>query len=316
MKTAVLTADTRHPEDGVVGYEGSDATGFFPAENAIYWIGDAGISASLSDMLAYEGWIDATRDDENSLYRRASVPPVFADGKPAAYGYGLAHETIAGLDCTGHGGALRGFRAHRKNARAARLSVVVMFNHEADAHGAVQDLIEAAMGHKPAAEAPIPDGWDGQWIGPNGLLTRLESGRTHADLHHAGGADRLVLAADGTLVAPGVVLARGPQGVTMTRSDDNTQATLTPLPLLDSADGAAIAGTTTRMNWAQRWRSWRAAAASMRALPDFWAPGGWSGWPRRARMSGRWPPAGRWMHPRRATGRWWSHAMARARSAG
>ena len=242
MKTAVLTSDTRHPEDGVVGYEGSDGTGFFPAENAIFWIGDAGISASLSDMLAYEGWIDATRNDENSLYRRASVPPTFKDGIPAAYGFGIDRETIAGLDCTGHGGALRGFRAHRKNARAARLSVVVMFNHEADAHGAVQYLIEAAMGHKPGVEVPIPDGWDGQWIGPNGLLTRLESGRNHADLHHSGGADRLVLAADGTLAAPGVVLARGPQGVTMARADDNTHATLTPLAVLDSADGAAIAG--------------------------------------------------------------------------
>ncbi len=242
MKTAVLTADTRHPVDGVVGYEGSDATGFFPADNAIYWVGDAGISASLSDMLAYEGWIDATRDDENSLYRRASVPPVFADGTPAAYGYGLAQEEIAGLACTGHGGALRGFRAHRKHARAARLSVVVMFNHEADAHGAVLHLIEAAMGRKPAVEAPVPEGWDGQWMGPDGLLTRLGSGRTHADLHHAGGADRLVLAADGSLGCPGVVLARGPQGVTMTRAEDNTHAMLEPLPVLDGADGAAIAG--------------------------------------------------------------------------
>ena len=241
MKTTVLTADTRHPEDGVVGYEGSDTTGFFPADTGIFWIGDAGISASLTDMLAYEGWIDATRDDENSLYRRASVPPSFKDGKPAAYGYGIAQEEVAGLASTGHGGALRGFRAHRRHVQAARLSVVVMFNHEADAHGAVRHLIEAAMGHKTPVPAPIPDGWDGQWIGPNKLLTRLECGRTSADLDH-GGVDPLTLAADGTLSAPGIVLARGPQGVTMTRRDDNTHAVLTPLPVLDSADGAAIAG--------------------------------------------------------------------------
>lgn len=241
MKTAVLTSDTRHPEDGVVGYEGNDATGFFPADNGIFWIGDAGISASLSDMLAYEAWIDATRDDENSLYRRASVPPSFKDGNPAAYGFGIDREEIAGLECTGHGGALRGFRAHRKNARAARLSVVVMFNHEADAHGAVRHLIEVALGQKAPAPAPIPDGWDGQWIGPNHLLTRLESGRCTADLHHAG-SDLLTLAADGTLSAPGITLARDGAGVVMTRRDDNTHAVLTPLPVLDSADGAEIAG--------------------------------------------------------------------------
>ncbi len=242
MKTAVLTADTSRPEDGVVGYEGSDATGFFAAENAIYWVGDAGISASLSDMLAYEAWIDATRDDANSLYRRASVPPCFADGTPAAYGYGLSRETIAGLDVSGHGGALRGFRAHRLNARAARLSVVVMFNHEADAHGAAEALVQAAMAQKPLAETLLPDGWDGQWIGANGLLTRVESGRSHADLHHAGGIERLTLAADGTLTSPRVVLARGTTGVTLTRPKDNTEARLTPLAVLDSANAAEIAG--------------------------------------------------------------------------
>ncbi|WP_054007780.1 D-aminopeptidase [Cypionkella psychrotolerans] len=242
MKTTVLTADTSIPEDGVVGYEGSDATGFFPAENAIYWVGDAGISSSLSDMLAYEAWIDATRDDAASLYRRASEPPQFSDGKPASYGYGLAHDRIAGLDCVGHGGALRGFRAHRTNARAARLSVVVMFNHEADAHGAAESLVRAAMGHKIPEATALPDGWDGQWIGPNGLLTRLQSGRDYADLYHAGGAERLTLAADDTLRAPGVVLSRGKDGVTLTRVKDNSYAMLVPLALLDCANAAEIAG--------------------------------------------------------------------------
>ncbi|WP_054008785.1 D-aminopeptidase [Cypionkella psychrotolerans] len=242
MKTAVLTADTSRPEDGVVGYEGSDATGFFPAENAIYWVGDAGISASLSDMLAYEAWIDATRDDENSLYRRVSAPPCFADGTPAAYGYGLSREMIAGLEFSGHGGALRGFRVHRLNARTARLSVVVIFNHEADAHGAAEALVQAAMAQNPPAEPPLPDGWDGQWIGPNGLLTRLECGRNFAKLRHASGVERLTLAADGALSSPGAVLARGATGVTLTRPKDNTEAMLTPLAVLDSANAAEIAG--------------------------------------------------------------------------
>jgi D-aminopeptidase len=241
MKTAVLTSDTRCPEDGVIGYEGNGAIGFFPAENAIFWIGDAGISASLADMLAYEGWINAMRGNETSLYRRASAAPRFKDGTAAAYGYGIAHEEVAGLESTGHGGALRGFRAHRRHVSAARLSVVVIFNHEADAHGAARHLIEAALGYKTRTAPPIPDGWDGQWIGPNRLLTRLKSGRTTADLDHCG-IDLLTLAKDGTLTAPGIVLARGPQGVTMSRRDDNTQAVLTSLTVLDSADGEEIAG--------------------------------------------------------------------------
>jgi D-aminopeptidase len=242
MKGAVLTSDTRYPEDGVVGYEGSDATGFFPANNAIFWIGDAGISASLDDMLAYEAWIDATRQDERSLYRRVSVPPAFADGTPAAYGYGLARHEIAGLEFTGHAGALRGFRAQRLNAREARLSAVVIFNHEADTFGAAQSLIEAALGRPRPAPAPIPDGWDGQWLADDGLLVQVECGRRTATLRYATGGETITLASDGTLTAPGVVLAQADGGMTMTRSRDNSAPSLTPLPAVETADADEIAG--------------------------------------------------------------------------
>lgn len=245
MKTATLTADTSQPEDGVTGYEGNDTTGHFPAENAIYWIGDAGISASLNDMLAYEGWIDATRDDPASLYRRAAACPTFADGTPASYGFGLAHETVAGLAVTGHGGALRGFRAQRFNAQDARLSVVVMFNHEASCHAAASSLIAAATGFSDPAPTPIPDGWDGQWLGAEGLLATLKSHRTAATLHYATAADTLTLGAAGTLSAAKVSLQRQGDTLHMQRPFDNMSATLAPLAPLDAAPAALIAGRYT-----------------------------------------------------------------------
>jgi D-aminopeptidase len=242
MQTAVLTSDTRHPEDGVAGYEGSDATGFMAADNGIFWIGDAGISASLADMLAYEVWIDATREDEGGLYRRVSAPPLFRDGTPARYGYGLAHEKIAGHAFTGHGGALRGFRANRQHSRDARLSVVVMFNHEADAHAAAQDLVRAALGEKPLPPAPIPDGWEGQWLADDGLVVRIEPGRTEATLHYATGGETVTLAPDGALSSPDVVLSRAGGGLTMRRIRDNTAPVLVPLPAIEAADAGDIAG--------------------------------------------------------------------------
>jgi D-aminopeptidase len=245
MATAVLTADTRQPEDGVVGYEGSDATGFFPADNGIFWIGDAGISASLDDMLAYETWIDATRDDAASLYRRISEAPTFSDGTPAAYGYGLAHHDIAGHRFTGHAGALRGFRAQRLNSRDARLSVAVLFNHEGDTYTAGKSLIEAALGQAEPAPAPIPDGWDGQWLADDGLLVQLESGRRTATLRYATGGETVTLAPNGTLAAPGVVLGKAAGGMTMTRSRDNAAPALTPLPQIAAADPGEIAGRWT-----------------------------------------------------------------------
>ncbi|KAB2883716.1 MAG: D-aminopeptidase [Albidovulum sp.] len=242
MKTAVLTSDTRYPEDGVVGYEGNDATGFFPADNAIFWIGDAGISASLDDMLAYERWIDATREDESGLYRRVSVQPTYSDGTPATYGYGLARHEIAGLAFTGHAGALRGFRAQRLNARDARLSVVVIFNHESDTYGAARSLIEAALGQKTPESAPIPDGWDGQWLADDGLLVLIESGRRNATVSYATGGETVTLSADGTLAAPGVILSRQGEAMQMTRPRDNTAPKLTPLPLAETGEVREIAG--------------------------------------------------------------------------
>lgn len=242
MATAVLTSDTRHPADAVTGYEGNDTTGFFPADNGIFWIGDAGISASLDDMLAYETWIDATREDPASLYRRISEQPRFADGTPAAYGYGLAHHDIAGLRFTGHAGALRGFRAQRLNARDARLSVVVLFNHEGDSYAAAKSLIDAALGQAEPSPVALPEGWDGQWLADDGLLVRLESGRTTATLRYATGAETVRLTADGTLAAPGVSLSRRQGGLAMTRSHDNTAPVLMPLPALDAADPTELAG--------------------------------------------------------------------------
>lgn len=242
MKTAVLTSDTRHPADGVVGYEGNAATGFFPADNGIFWIGDAGISASLDDMLAYEGWIDATRDDPQSPYRRISAPPTFVDGAPAYYGYGLAHETIAGVKFTGHAGALRGFRAQRLNARDARLSVVVIFNHEASTHAAAESLIRAALGQPEPVPAPLPEGWEGQWLAPDGLVVRLVPGRTAAALAYATGGESVTLQPDGSLGAPGVALRVQSGGMVMQRAGDHTTAALQPLAVIETADGAEIAG--------------------------------------------------------------------------
>ncbi len=84
--------------------------------------GDAGLGASLDDMIAWERHIDATRDDPGSLYRRLSAPVRFADGAPAAYGFGLGRSPPMGHAATGHGGALRGWRSHRLHVAAERLS--------------------------------------------------------------------------------------------------------------------------------------------------------------------------------------------------
>ena len=219
METAVLAPDTSAPPDGIVGYEGNGDVGFFPASNRIYWTGDAGIAASLEDMLAWERHIDATRDDAGSLYRRLSAAPRFADGTPARYGYGLVHETVAGLEATGHGGALRGFRLQRLVVPARRLSVVVLFNHEGDAHAAALSVMRAALGDagEPAG-APVEAGWAGAYLDPaTDLVLRVEPRDGGLGAWFATAPDRLTVEADGVARGPDVTLARDGDGMRMER---------------------------------------------------------------------------------------------------
>lgn len=228
METAELTPDTSHPADGVVGYEGNEQTGFFPAQNRIFWTGDAGISASLDDMLAWERFIDATREDAQGLYRRLSGPPRFRDGAPAAYGFGLAHEELGGVHITGHGGALRGFRLQRLHAASRRVSVVVLLNHEADVHAAALSLMRAALGlgEEPAPGRAVDPAWAGSYLDrDNGLLLTVAAQGGEIEARYAGGADRLRATNGGmSATGPEMTLAREEGGLRLTRPRDRIAA--------------------------------------------------------------------------------------------
>lgn len=242
MKTAVQTSDTRHPEDGVTGYEGNDASGYFPAANGVTWIGDAGISASLEDMLAYEAWIDATRDDPASLYCRISAPQTFRDGTPAEYGFGLRHTTVAGKAVTGHGGALRGFRCNRQHCHEARLSVVVMFNHHGDAQGAALRLLRAALGEETPPQTAIAEDWAGQWVGAEtGLFARIEPTRTGGTLHFGTGSEALRPEGE-ALVSALARISRDGVALVMHRPQENLTERLLPVAAQPHADPAPLDG--------------------------------------------------------------------------
>lgn len=240
MTGAALTPDTRTPVDGVTGYEGVDATGYLPARNGAWWVGDAGISASLEDMLAYERWIDAGRDDPAHLYNRIAAPQSFRDGTRAAYGFGLSHMRIAGAAFTGHGGALRGFRAFRLYSSEARLSAVAMFNHHADAQACARGLVRAALGE--AAPEPAAGG-AGCWISAEtGLTARLEPAPDTVALRYGTSPEALTATAEGGLAGGAVSLSRDGEDLLMARPQEHFEGRLTPVAPASRADGAAIAG--------------------------------------------------------------------------
>jgi D-aminopeptidase len=229
MHDAFVAADTRALPDGTEGYEGTPQAGFRVARNRIQWTGDAGLGASLEDMIAWERFIDAGRDDADSLYRRLAAPVSFADGAPAGYGFGLSRQTEWEHPFTGHGGALRGWRSHRLYLPTERLSVVVMFNHLSDAHSAALDLLAAALGieRKPLPVAGAAPPWMGAYREPEtGLVARIDMADGQARLRFGHSAERLELRPDGTAGNAATRLEPGADGVWMERRVDNQRSLL------------------------------------------------------------------------------------------
>ncbi len=244
MDTAFLAADTAAMPDGTTGYEGSLAIGHRPAENRVIWTGDAGLGACLDDMIAWERFIDATRDDAAGLYRRLAAPVTFRDGHLAEYGFGLARTVEWGRPATGHGGALRGWRSHRIHFAAERVSVVVMLNHLSDARAAALQLAAALFGEEtrgPDAALPAPV-WLGAYVEPEtGLSARVELARPgELRLRHGHGPELLPLRPDGTAGSAGATLAAGADGtLRLERPGENRVAVLEPRA--GAADPAGLA---------------------------------------------------------------------------
>ncbi|OKL59769.1 hypothetical protein UA08_04961 [Talaromyces atroroseus] len=166
MHTAFLCPDNSRLPPPCLGYEGTEETGFIPAVNRMQWSGDAGLAASLTDMIAWEKHLHHLFADPQSWYHQVSRPITYADGTHAPYHYGLSHVDFDGVDTLGHSGALRGYRSHRRHALQEGLSVVMLFNHEGDVVSAAKDVMRALL-HKPKLEyAPVDPSpiWIGSFL--------------------------------------------------------------------------------------------------------------------------------------------------------
>lgn len=229
MRTAFVAADTRAMPDGTEGYEGSQTTGFRPAINRIVWTGDAGIGASLDDMIAWERHIDATRDDPASLHARLAAPVRFRDGTPAQYGFGLGRRRAQGRPVFGHGGALRGWRTTRFYLPTERVSVVVLFNHSADAGAAASDALGALLGDEPPAPTsalPTPP-WLGAYLErETGLVARIEVTAGKARLRYGQSPELLDLNVDGSAGTTGTRLVPDGSALWMDRPAENRRSRL------------------------------------------------------------------------------------------
>jgi D-aminopeptidase len=228
MHSALLCPETSSMPDGTMGYEGSLEDGWRAAVNRIHWTGDAGIAASLTDMIAWEKFIDSQRDDPAALLTRMSQTPYFADGTEATYGFGLAHMHLLGRLAIGHGGGLRGWRSQRFYVPSERVSVVVLMNHMGEPRSLALDLLAAVFDAqaRPRPSAPAAD-WTGLYRDPEtNLVARVEiTPEQKLGLWFAGAREALD-EVDGQATGGGTTLARTQTGLSMTRRGENLTATL------------------------------------------------------------------------------------------
>jgi D-aminopeptidase len=184
-------------------------------------------------MIAWERYIDSTRDQADGLYRRMSRRTAFADGAEAAYGFGLARGDAYGRASTGHGGALRGWRSHRLHLAKERLSVVVLFNHLSDAYQAAMDVLGAVLGVERPKRRPAPT--TSSLFGPyieteTGLSVRIGPAADGAvQLRYGQFPERLDLDDGGGAYGEAVVIEPRAEGLVMQRSKDNLRTVLQPL---------------------------------------------------------------------------------------
>jgi D-aminopeptidase len=232
METARFVAETSVIPGGAAGYEGTSATGWRPGINRLHWSGDAGICASIDDLVAWERFIDRTRDEPGSPYALLSRPARFRNGAPANYGLGLVHRRRWDRAMTGHGGAIRGWRLQRLWVPSERLSVDIAFNHESDSHGAAMHVLASALGESDApahSQGAAAGAFAGSWFdGENGLLLAVT---VNADgtlgARYDGGSEVLSVGHDGVARGLDMSLHLGTTGLRIHRPGDAIDVTAT-----------------------------------------------------------------------------------------
>ncbi|KAI8236905.1 D-aminopeptidase [Colletotrichum sp. SAR 10_86] len=209
MKTARLAADTAQLPPPCVGYEGDEQRGFFPADNKIEWAGDAGVVASLNDMIAYEQYLDRISTERGSWYEAALKQPLYKDGTPAGYAQGLGHGKIENVKVVGHSGALRGFRLYRVHAPEERISVVVLLNHEGGSAAPAEEIIRGLLDLKKSEPAPVDadSSWFGTFLDEQTQLaiTVSQGTKGKVNISYAGSAETINLKDPKHAESPGMV---------------------------------------------------------------------------------------------------------------
>jgi hypothetical protein len=120
-----------------------------------------GLTGSALDLVAWGQVLMAGRGPAAGLLARLGARRNLADGRPTAYGLGLARSALPGEIVIGHGGSLPGYKNHFLMAPEHRAGVVVLSNREdSDAYAMALQVLAALLDVALPASAPdlIPQG--------------------------------------------------------------------------------------------------------------------------------------------------------------
>lgn len=237
MKSAALRPDTNRIPVPMVGYEGSEEVGYIPYANRIEWAADAGIQASLHDMIAYEKYVHHCARIEESAYHKNAKEPKYIDGGIAYYGYGLVHGEVEGEKVVSHSGGLAGFRLKRAYMPAQQLSAIVLLNSEADIR-LVSDHILSKLITKQVADqqqatdtktaaAKIEVSWAGNYFDEDAKLAVVvkQDKAGEVMVNYAGHDEKLQTQSESKVVCKEMQVTHENAGLSIDRTFENRKFT-------------------------------------------------------------------------------------------
>lgn len=108
--------------------------------------------------------------------------------------------------------------------------MVVLFNHEADAHEAARGLMRSILGQGEAGGGadPVACDWNGDYLdAANGLLLGVKVDGAALNTHYGTSPERLHVGANGTASSSSMTLSRDGNAIQLARLGENLKAVAT-----------------------------------------------------------------------------------------
>lgn len=149
-----------------------DTTGAWRlAASGEYFSAAGCLAGSLRDLVRWQQAVLADRGPGQGVLARLGAPRHLADGRPTAYGLGLAWSQLGARRLIGHGGALLGYRAYFLLDPEQGVGAAVVSNRDdTNSRGLALKAMAALLGETlPQRGTAIPDGFYVAEQGPEWL---------------------------------------------------------------------------------------------------------------------------------------------------